>query len=86
MLEYHQIGLDCHSNLSHDKNKSHQIELANSVFTPSAEEVNKAKRIIDAMEEASKDGKGAVSLDGRLIYIASIRMAESLIAKAKLCK
>ena len=63
-----------------------QIELANSVFTPSAEEVNKAKRIIDAMEEASKDGKGAVSLDGRLIDIASIRMAESLIAKAKLCK
>ena len=63
-----------------------QIELANSVFTPSDEEVNKAKRIIDAMEEASKDGKGAVSLDGRLIDIASIRMAESLITKSKLCK
>ena len=63
-----------------------QIELANSVFTPSEEEVNKSKRIIDAMEQASRDGKGAVSLDGRLIDIASIRMAESLIAKAKLCK
>ena len=63
-----------------------QVELANSVFTPSDEEVNKAKRIIDAMEEATRDGKGAVSLDGRLIDIASIRMAESLITKAKLCK
>ena len=35
-----------------------------------------------AMEEAAKAGRGAVSLDGRLIDIASIRMAEALIGKA----
>jgi len=34
------------------------------------------------MAQAAKEGKGAVSLDGRLIDIASIRMAEALIAKA----
>ena len=62
-----------------------QIELANQVYTPTAEEVNKAERILDAMAKAAKEGKGAVSLDGRLIDIASIRMAESLIAKSKLC-
>jgi len=39
-------------------------------------------RILAAMEQAAKEGKGAVSLDGRLIDIASIRMAEALIAKA----
>jgi malyl-CoA/(S)-citramalyl-CoA lyase len=33
------------------------------------------------MEQAAKDGKGAVALDGRLIDAASIRMAEQLIAK-----
>lgn len=60
-----------------------QIELANSVFTPSETEVNKAKRIIEAMEQAAKDGKGAVSLDGKLIDIASIRMAEALLNKAQ---
>lgn len=59
-----------------------QIELANQVFTPSEAEVTKARRIMDAMAEAARAGKGAVSLDGRLIDIASIRMAESLIAKA----
>jgi malyl-CoA/(S)-citramalyl-CoA lyase len=59
-----------------------QIELANQVFTPSQVEVSKARRILDAMAQAAKDGKGAVSLDGRLIDIASIRMAEALIAKA----
>ena len=34
------------------------------------------------VEQAAKEGKGAVSLDGRLIDIASIRMAEALIEKA----
>jgi malyl-CoA/(S)-citramalyl-CoA lyase len=59
-----------------------QIELANTVFTPSAAEVSKARRILEAMAQAAKEGRGAVSLDGRLIDIASIRMAEALIAKA----
>ena len=60
-----------------------QIELANSVFTPSAAELSKARRILEAMAQAAKEGRGAVSLDGRLIDIASIRMAEALIAKAE---
>ena len=59
-----------------------QIELANTVFTPSEAEATKARRILDAMTQAAKEGKGAVSLDGRLIDIASIRMAEALLAKA----
>jgi malyl-CoA/(S)-citramalyl-CoA lyase len=59
-----------------------QIDLANAVFTPSEAEVSKARRIMAAMADAAKAGKGAVSLDGRLIDIASIRMAEALLAKA----
>jgi len=59
-----------------------QIELANRVFTPSQAEVTKARRIVEAMAQAAREGKGAVSLDGRLIDIASIRMAEALLAKA----
>lgn len=59
-----------------------QIALANEVFTPPAQEVDRARRILVAMDEASKAGKGAVSLDGRLIDIASIRQAEALVASA----
>ena len=59
-----------------------QIELANQVFTPTAAEVEKARRIMDAMSQAAREGKGAVSLDGRLIDMASIRMAQALLAKA----
>ncbi len=59
-----------------------QIALANQVFTPSEAEVTKARRIMEAMTQAAREGRGAVSLDGRLIDIASIRMAEALLAKA----
>jgi malyl-CoA/(S)-citramalyl-CoA lyase len=58
-----------------------QIELANEVFTPDEHLVEKTHRIIAAMKQAAADGKGAVSLDGRLIDAASIRMAETLLAK-----
>ena len=58
-----------------------QIELANDVFTPSADIAHRTRRIIAAMEQAAAEGKGAVSLDGRLIDAASIRMAQNLLAK-----
>ena len=58
-----------------------QIELANEVFTPNERIVDKTRRIVAAMQEAAAQGKGAVSLDGRLIDAASIRMAENLLAK-----
>lgn len=60
-----------------------QVALANEVMSPSAAEVTRAKRILEAMAEAAKAGKGAVSLDGRLIDYASIRQAEVLVAKAE---
>ncbi|MAN81214.1 MAG: CoA ester lyase [Rhodospirillaceae bacterium] len=59
-----------------------QIDLANELFSPSEKEVTQAQRILDAMDQAQKEGKGAVSLDGRLIDIASIRQAKVLVEKA----
>lgn len=60
-----------------------QVALANEVFTPSEKEVERARRILAAMEQAKRDGRGAVALDGRLIDIASIRQAEVLVKKAE---
>jgi malyl-CoA/(S)-citramalyl-CoA lyase len=60
-----------------------QVGLANDVMSPSEAEVTRAKRILAAMDEAAKAGKGAVSLDGRLIDYASIRQAEVLVKKAE---
>jgi malyl-CoA/(S)-citramalyl-CoA lyase len=58
-----------------------QVPLANEVYTPAPRLVERTRRIIEAMREAAAEGKGAVSLDGRLIDAASIRMAENLLAK-----
>lgn len=58
-----------------------QVTLANEVFTPSPRLVERTRRIVEAMRTAGTEGKGAVSLDGRLIDAASIRMAENLLAK-----
>ncbi|RNF34730.1 HpcH/HpaI aldolase/citrate lyase family protein [Paracoccus methylarcula] len=60
-----------------------QIALANEVMSPSAEEIARAEKILAAMAEAEAAGKGAVSLDGRLIDYASIRQAEVLVEKAR---
>ena len=59
-----------------------QIALANEVFTPPDSEVDRARRILEAMNEAAQQGKGAVSLDGRLIDAASIRQAQVMVDKA----
>ncbi|MEM7670797.1 MAG: CoA ester lyase [Pseudomonadota bacterium] len=63
-----------------------QVTLANDVFTPSDEAVAQAKRIIEAMAEAEKEGAGAVTLDGKLIDLASIRQAEVIVRQAELAK
>ena len=56
-----------------------QIDLANEVFSPPEKEVNKAIRILEELEKAAKDGKGAAQLDGRMIDAASARMAENVV-------
>jgi malyl-CoA/(S)-citramalyl-CoA lyase len=61
-----------------------QIELANEVFSPDERLVSRTRRVMAAMEEAAEAGRGAVSLDGRLIDAASLRMAEHLLAKIEL--
>ena len=61
-----------------------QIELANKVFSPPETEVNKAKRILEELDKAAKEGKGAAQLDGRMIDAASARMAENVVNIDKL--
>ncbi len=60
-----------------------QIALANEVFTPPTAEVDKAKRILQALKEAAAQGKGAAALDGRLIDAASERMANNVVKAAE---
>jgi len=61
-----------------------QVELANDLFKPSADEVAQSRRVLEALKEAEQTGAGAVTLDGKMIDIASIRQAEAMVKKAEL--
>ncbi len=56
-----------------------QLALANEVFTPPASEVDRARRILQALDEAAREGRGAAQLDGRMIDAASARMAQNIV-------
>ncbi len=59
-----------------------QIDLANQIFRPGDAEIERAKGILRAMEEAQRDGRGAVSYEGKMIDLASLRQAETVVRKA----
>jgi len=63
-----------------------QIELANEVFSPPPKEVERAEKIIAALKEAEAQGKGAASLDGKMIDAASERMARNVLVVADAIK
>ena len=61
-----------------------QIPLANEIMSPPAAEVNRAQRVLVALEEAAKAGKGAAQLDGKMIDAASERMARNIVRQAEM--
>ncbi|WP_016835843.1 HpcH/HpaI aldolase/citrate lyase family protein, partial [Herbaspirillum lusitanum] len=60
-----------------------QIEAINAVFSPTAAEILQATRIIAAMQQAQAQHRGAVALDGKLLDLVSIRLADNILGKAR---
>lgn len=60
-----------------------QIAPFNATFSPGEPEVELARRIVKAMDDAAREGRGAVQLDGRLVDVANMRMAENLLRKSE---
>lgn len=63
-----------------------QVAPANTVFTPPADEVSRAEAILAAMNDGADKGMGAVSLNGRLIDLASIRQAEVIVKQMRMIR
>ena len=57
-----------------------QIEAANAAFTPSNEELERAKRIVGAFDLPENAAKGAINLDGRMVERLHAEMARRTIA------
>ena len=59
-----------------------QVEPANDVWAPSADEVDYAERVIAAFDEAVADGRGVVTVDGRMIENLHVANARRVLAVA----
>lgn len=60
-----------------------QIDVVNSFFTPSAKEIKYALRVLEAVEEGARLGKGAVTLDGGMIDKPMELRARTTLAQAE---
>ena len=56
-----------------------QLGIVNEVFSPTEREVEWAKKVVAAYEEANTAGSGSVSVDGQMIDAASIRLARTTL-------
>lgn len=59
-----------------------QVEIANRVWAPSETEVEHARRVIEAFDEAERDGRGVVTVDGRMIENLHVDNARRTLAVA----
>jgi citrate lyase subunit beta/citryl-CoA lyase len=58
------------------------VDLVNEVFSPTEKEIEYACRVFEAMEKAKKEGKGAVSLDGKMIDAPIVERARNTLNAA----
>jgi len=57
-----------------------QVPVINECFSPSAAEIEHARRVVAAYEEAERRGRGSTSLDGRVIDVPVVKRARALLA------
>ena len=60
-----------------------QVETVNKVFSPTERELEWAKRVVSAYEEATAAGSGSISVDGQMVDAASIKMARNTLNLAR---
>lgn len=73
-----QLGMDGKTLIHPD-----QIAPANEIFSPTEEEVAWARKIIAAFEQPENQGKGAITVDGRMVELLHRQMAQRTVALAE---
>ncbi|WP_327288541.1 HpcH/HpaI aldolase/citrate lyase family protein [Streptomyces sp. NBC_01198] len=76
-LQARQFGFDGKT-LIHPR----QLEPCNRIFAPAAAEVERARRIIEAFDQATSQGRGVVTVDGRMIENLHVEEARRVLALA----
>jgi citrate lyase subunit beta/citryl-CoA lyase len=60
-----------------------QVAVVNRVFAPDTEDVEWARRVVDAYESGEREGKGAVALEGTMVDLPVVERARQVLAEAK---
>ncbi|MCH7744987.1 MAG: CoA ester lyase [Chloroflexi bacterium] len=60
-----------------------QVDILNESFSPSVDEIENARRVIAAFEEAERSGRGSTSLDGKVIDVPVVKRARQLLESAE---
>ncbi|HEY8527968.1 MAG TPA: CoA ester lyase [Acidimicrobiales bacterium] len=60
-----------------------QVEPCNEVFAPAPDEIERSRRIIEAFEAAEKEGRGVVTVDGRMVENLHVEQARRTLALAE---
>jgi citrate lyase subunit beta/citryl-CoA lyase len=58
------------------------IEIVNEIFAPTAAQIENAQRIVAAMSDAHSQGRGAISLDGKMIDQVHLAAAKKVLEQA----
>lgn len=61
-----------------------QIETVNQTFVPSEKDLRWAQQVLQEYEAALKAGRGAISVNGKMIDVASLRMCQTIVERARL--
>jgi citrate lyase beta subunit len=60
-----------------------QIETVNETFVPSEKDIEWAQTVLSAYEAALKEGRGAISVKGKMIDAASLKMCNAIASRAR---
>ncbi len=61
-----------------------QIDLVNTAFSPSEEEIDKATRLVEAFVAAEKEGLMAITFEGQMVDVPHLNRAKKLLSRAKM--
>jgi citrate lyase beta subunit len=60
-----------------------QVPVVQEAFTPSTEEIDYAKRVVETFEASQREGRGAYALDGKMIDMPLLKNARKVLDRAK---
>lgn len=60
-----------------------QVKIANDLYTPTSEQINYAKRVIEGWDEAKAQGKGVFTIDNKMVDAPIVALQKKVLDRAK---